>query len=109
MTATRKPPPGTRAEQIYKQWVTFHRANPRVYELFEYYTFQTIQAGHKRYSADAVVHRIRWHVNIETRPVDEFKINNNFVSYYARLFMRKNRQYSGFFETRVRTSVRRVS
>jgi len=101
-----RPPPGTRADQIYRRWIEFHRERPEVYELFKRYTFQVIQAGYVHYSADAVIHRIRWHVHIEKRAKDEFKLNNHYVSYYARLFMREFPEHQ-IFELRVRTSIRR--
>ena len=91
-------PPMPEAEARWREW---HRDNPRVYELFQQYTLQAINAGRPRYSARVVIERIRWHVNIETRG-DEFKINDHYTPYYARLFMRDHPQHAGFFETRER-------
>lgn len=84
-------------------WWVFHKANPRVYDLFKRFTFQVIRAGHQHYSADAVCHRIRWHTSVETQG-DDFKINNNYAAYYARLFMVEHPQHDGFFRTRVTKS-----
>jgi len=77
----------------------FHVENPRVYELFERFTLQVIKRGFKHYSADAICHRLRWETGIETRG-DDRKINNNFVSAYARLFERDHPEYRGFFRKR---------
>lgn len=101
-----RPVPGSRGEQIYRAFKSFHRSNPVVWTLFQRFTREVMVAGHKRYSADAVVHRIRWHTSVETRG-DEFRINDHFPSYYARLFMVLFPEYTDFFETRVRTSERR--
>ena len=87
----------TKLERAFNE---FDAENPGVYELFKRFTFQIINAGHKHYSSDAVLHRIRWHTSIETRR-DEFKINNNFSAYYARKFHNDFPEYDGFFRTRV--------
>lgn len=79
---------------------TFHKTNPRVYGLFCAYTLEIFDTGRKSYSADAIVHRIRWHVEIETRSDDDFKINNNFVAFYARKAMREIPKLKDFFHTR---------
>lgn len=86
----------TRLEQRFRE---FHASNPRVYELFVKFTLQVVRAGRKRYGAFAILNRIRWHVEIETRG-DEFKVNNNWSPFYARLFMQDHPQHDGFFETR---------
>jgi hypothetical protein len=88
-----------RSDQIFAAWKAFHEANPRVWELFLRYSSELIYAGVPRYSADAILHRIRWHFAIETRH-GEIKINNNFAAYYARLFAERNPQLAAFFETR---------
>jgi hypothetical protein len=36
---------------------------------------------------------------VETKG-DDFKISNDFIAYYARLFMAYNPQHEGFFKTR---------
>jgi hypothetical protein len=79
----------------------FHSENPQVYELFKRFTFEAIKKGHSCYSADAILHRVRWETSIMTTD-QEFKINNNHVAFYARLFMDDNPEYAGFFETRHR-------
>jgi hypothetical protein len=77
----------------------FHAENPDVFRLFVRFTREAIAAGHKRYSAHAILHRIRWHTSVETRG-DAFKINDHFAPMYSRLFMREFPQHDGVFETR---------
>lgn len=84
-------------------WQRFHDANPRVWELFVRFAFEAIAAGHKRYSSDAILHRIRWHTSVETKGGD-FKLNDHHTAYYARLFLERYQQYPDFFETRERRS-----
>ena len=78
----------------------FHAENPQVYRLFERFTFDAIYAGRTRFSSDAVLHRIRWYTNIETKDEAGFKINDHWTAFYARLFMRNYPQHKGFFSLR---------
>lgn len=81
-------------------FVDFHQANLGVWSLFRQYTFELIRAGRRHYSARAVLHRIRWHADIETTTGDGFKINNNHSAYYARMFMEFYPEHDGFFHVR---------
>jgi hypothetical protein len=82
-----------------QRWLEWHRDNPHVYELFKAFTFQAIDRGHKRLSAWLVVNRIRWETAVETNGGD-FKISNDFIAYYARLFMEEHPEFRGFFRTK---------
>ena len=77
----------------------FHENNPLVYDLFKKFTFEVIEKGFTKWSADAIMHRVRWETNIVTDD-QQFKINNNYVAFYARLFMSEYPEYAGFFEIR---------
>lgn len=85
--------------KIDRDFAKFHADNPIVWELFVKFTLQLIDAKFKHYSADAVLHRIRWTVDVEIKG-GEFKINNNHSSRYARLFHKTFPQYAGFFRMR---------
>ena len=71
--------------------------------LFERLAMQVHHAGHERYSADAILHRIRWHMQIE-RGDREFCVNNNWSSQLARWFLdhHPDLKQLKFFETRER-------
>lgn len=71
----------------------------RVFDLFEQIAFSLYSKGWETYSADAILHRIRWHMRIDKGERD-FKCNNNWTSTLARWCMKKNQQLHGFFETR---------
>mgnify|MGYP000382475859 CR=1 FL=1 len=45
------------------------------------------------------VNRIRWDREIETQGGD-FKISNDYISFYARLFHARHPQHKGFFRTK---------
>lgn len=83
----------------FSQWKKFHFANPRVWSLFQMFAYQAIDAGYSRYSADAILHRIRWHVTVETKG-DDYKINNNHASFYSRLFTHCYPRWANLFERR---------
>ena len=74
-----------------QKWWQWHKQNPHVYELFVKFTF------HKRCSAWLIVNRIRWETTIETSGND-FKISNDFIAYYARLFHAHYPEHEGFFK-----------
>lgn len=83
----------------FLQWKKFHFANPRIWSLYQIFAYQALDAGHSRYSSDAILHRIRWHVTVETRDASGFKINNNNSAYYSRLFAKMYPNIT-LFETR---------
>ena len=82
-----------------QDWWAWHRLNPHVWRLFEKYSFEAIKSGRENYSAWAVIQRIRWHTTIETQGAD-FKISNDYIAFYSRLFHVKHPQYDGFFITK---------
>jgi hypothetical protein len=67
--------------------------------LFEELALQIASKGWPRYSARAILHRIRWHYHIE-KGNREFKCNNNWTPRMARWFMERHPQLGEFFETR---------
>ena len=83
-------------KSLKHKWWEWHKKNPHVYELFKRFTLIAINKGHKKCSAWLIVNRIRWETSIETTG-DDFKISNDFIAYYARLFMHDYPQYEGFF------------
>lgn len=95
-----------RQAEIERAFNEYHRANPAVWQAFERFAFEAIRAGMKKYSARAIIHRIRWFVEVETKSSDGFSVNNNLSPYYARMFMARYSQHQGFFETRELISAR---
>jgi hypothetical protein len=77
----------------------FDRENPIVWELFCNFTHELIRAGRTRYSADAILHRIRWETAVKTKD-EMFKLNNNHAVFYGEKFMNTFPIYRGFFEQR---------
>lgn len=72
-----------------------------VASLFERLALSVAEKGHTRYSADAILHRIRWHFNIE-RGDREFKCNDHWTSQLSRWFLARHPRLKEqkFFELR---------
>lgn len=75
-----------------------------VCDCFERLALEVKNMGFKRYSADALLHRIRWHFQIE-KGDRAFKCNNNWTAPLARWFLAKHPDLPRFFETRERTGI----
>jgi hypothetical protein len=87
------------APHVVNTFWRFHEENPHVFELFKKFTADLRAMGFKRYGIGSITERIRWHIATETRN-DEFKINNNHRSCYARLLILDNPELAQFFSTR---------
>jgi hypothetical protein len=85
-----------------KKFIKYHRANKRVWRMFARFTLDAIEAGFDHYSARAVLHRMRWHTDIDAKSDRRFKLNNNYTPCYARLFHQVYEEHDGFFRTRER-------
>lgn len=89
------------SDQLLSNFLDFHKENPKVWKLFERFTFKAIESGQEHYSSDAVCHHIRWYCDIETKGEGETcKINDNYTCYYARMFHVAHPEHDGFFITR---------
>jgi hypothetical protein len=84
---------------LERAFLTFDSDNPEIWSLFVRFAFQAFRAGHRHFSSDAVVHRIRWETSVEPRgeqpgptdlPRGGVKISNNWTPYYARKFLRSH-------------------
>lgn len=86
-------------QERFEIWI---QANPHVFELFRQFALQARAAGRKRYSADAIAHRLRWHINVEMQPVEgeEWRINDHFTSRLARRLVQVDPSFDGFFTLR---------
>lgn len=82
------------------QFETYHSENPIVYRLVKKFAHEAWKAGFRQYGMKAIFERIRWHINIETKDIDGFKLNNNYHSFYARKLIKDYPKYQGFFQLR---------
>lgn len=88
------------APTIQAAFERFHAAHPDVFELFERYADQLLQAGRGHYGAKAIIERIRFDFATSSAE-EEFKTNNSFTSRYVRLLIQKRPEFADFFEVRV--------
>lgn len=88
------------SDSNFDKWVRFHDQNRHVWELFEKRALEMIATGRKHYGARTIMEVARHDINLRTKSDDEFKINNNHIPYYARLFREVHPEYSEFFKIR---------
>lgn len=79
----------------------FDADNPRVWKLFVWFTFMLQTHGCKRLSATTILGRVRYETAFFETTDTEYRINNNFSSYYARKFQLTYPEYATLFATRV--------
>lgn len=84
---------------IDSKFTDFHSKNPAVYELFKRFAVEALVAGKTKIGAKAIAERIRWSVEIEARG-GEFKLNNSYVSRYARLLAKEDPRIGSLFNFR---------
>ena len=77
----------------------YHYLNPQIYKAFKEVAFMIINKGHKTYSSKGIIELVRFAMGAKAGN-DQFEINNNYTSFYARKFMDDNPQRKGFFEVR---------
>lgn len=95
------PAPATRRHlSIQERFEGFHENHPEIYELFQRFARELRDAGRSHYSADAILHRIRWEYDVNPRHDEQFKINDHFSSRYARLLIEDDASFEGFFSLR---------
>lgn len=86
-----------------ESFITYHEANPQIWHYFKHFAFQAIDKG-KKVGAKGIFERLRWQVEIESN--GEWKVNNNFTAYYARIFALRYPAHKDFFELRKVTGLK---
>ena len=84
---------------LEEKFAKFHAENPKVYRLFDRFAMEAVAAGRLILSAKLIFERIRWETTVITAG-DEYKLNNNYHAYYARLWMKRNPYMMVKFRTR---------
>ncbi|MFM1964914.1 MAG: phage Quesadilla [Actinomycetota bacterium] len=87
-------------DPIDVRFLEFHHANPAVYDRLVELAYEWRAAGHERCSMDMLVHLVRWDYGTRTQSTDGFKINDHYVSRYARLIAANEPQLAPMFTTR---------
>lgn len=78
----------------------FHDENPKVFVVLARLAREWIaRTGRRDIGIGALTERARWEIALATSDPD-FKINNNFRAYYARLLMHDHPDLAGIFQLR---------
>lgn len=82
------------------QFERFHRAHPEVYKVLVHLARTATSNGIKRLGIAMLWERLRWEFTVGEQSGADYKLNNNWRSFYARLIMEQEADLAGIFETR---------
>jgi len=85
---------------IEYKFLDFHNKNPHIYDRLREMAFTLKGHGRKKYGIASLFEVLRWQHATSTTSSD-FKLNNNYRAYYARLLMENEPELDGFFHVRV--------
>ncbi len=93
---------------IQAKFERFNLSYPHIFKLFVQFAWEARTAGLAKHSADAILHRIRWHLYVENWSLTnvKVKINDHYSSRYARKLIEHDPTFKTFFELRTLTSCR---
>jgi hypothetical protein len=78
----------------------YDNLHPHIYELFERFALQ-VAAKKEHFSAKCIFHRVRWETAVGDYDGD-FKIDDGWISHYARKFAKNYPIHENLFEFRLR-------
>lgn len=88
--------------RLEREFDEFDSANPDVWHLFCRFAREALGSGRMHFSADGILHRIRWFTAVEISGARGFKVNDHHSTFYARKFIRLFPEHRDFFELRPR-------
>lgn len=88
---------------IQERFEAFHRANPSVLKVIISIARELRNAGMSKFGISLVYERIRWLYAIQTHG-DDYKVNNDFRAFYARVAMCLCEDLDGVFDIRAQTN-----
>lgn len=95
-----EPHHGPSPEQTIREaFLRFHHENPHIYDEIVKLARRARGAGSTRIGIGMVFEVMRWRHTIGSSG-DDFKLNNNYRSYYARMVMAREPDLHEIFETR---------
>ncbi len=86
-------------EEKKKSWWAWHKDNLLVWDYFERFALEAVAKNRKKISHWLIINRIRWETAIVTTG-EEFKISNDHIAFYARLWKATYPQYADLFNTK---------
>ena len=94
----------TRSSSIEVRFRFFHRCNPQVYRTLVSLALAAVQRGKTKIGIGMLWEVVRWEHWLDAKAGEEFKLNNNYRSRYARLIMENEPDLAGVFELRKLTA-----
>ncbi len=91
-------------KDLVARFTKYHERHPEVWDSFKRYASEMRATGRKRYSAWAIINRIRW--DHDMAKTEEFKISNDYIALYSRVAIHLEPSLDGFFVTRPMKSER---
>lgn len=88
---------------LEQRFYAFHQANPQVYARLRDLALASVRRG-RRFGIKALFEILRWQYAMQTDdPTSDYKLNNSYTSFYARLLMEREPELVDYFETRTQT------
>jgi len=97
--STLKPFGGKKDTRLEREFKRFHHDHPEVYTRLVYLARDLKRRGHERAGIAMLYEVVRWQQFTVNKDGD-YKLNNNYRAYYARLIMKQEADLAGFFDTR---------
>jgi hypothetical protein len=92
----------------FPRFTAFHRANPHVFAKFRDVARELRKGQPHRGSAEQVYQILRWEMRFETSDMSSrFKLNNYYRKHYARLLVKVDPSFKGWFRFRKQRKVRK--
>lgn len=96
-------------KNLLDKFKAYHEKNPEIYKRFVIYAKQ-LRNFRGKSSAWLIMNRIRWDFETSVKGDEKFKVNNDYISLYARLTIYNHPEFKDFFEIRrMKPSDRRSS
>lgn len=84
-----------------QRFEAFHRANPFVYRTLVQLAREWVnRTGQRKLAIKTLYEVARWNLILETSDA-EFKLNNSYTAFFARLIMAQEPDLAGMFDLRV--------
>jgi hypothetical protein len=80
------------------KFLKYHRTQPEVYDYFKKFMFEMIESGSTKISGRLCFERVRW--EMEVVKLEDFKMNNDYVPAFNRLFICENPHYKDMVKLR---------
>jgi len=86
---------------IQESFDSFIEKSPFIWEMFKAQVFRAKNKGFKRIGSKSIIEYLRWNCKFERLADEDFKINNNYTSRFARKFKEEYPDYPIEFEERI--------